>query len=120
MNAALMLGFLQVTNCSDTKAQISIGLLTVVEKGTPIGPNLLHLEPVSTAVIIEGCCLMNDVKSFPEAVCNLFGLLYVLNLDYPKSMKNTLNFIQRVLLGLGQNKLSPKLQSLKNLLLTGT
>jgi len=28
-------------------------------------------------------------------------------------MKNTLNFIQKVMLGLGQSKLPPKLQSLK-------
>ncbi|KAL2092495.1 hypothetical protein ACEWY4_012293 [Coilia grayii] len=103
----------------DAWAQVSFGLLTVIEDdGTPVGPNLIHLEPVSTGIIIEGSLIMDGFKSLPEALCILFGLSYALHLDYPKSMKNTLNFIQKVMLGLGQNKLSPKLQSLKNLLLS--
>lgn len=61
---------------------------------------------------------MDDLPNLPEALCLLFGLSYALHLDYPKAMKNTFDFIQRVMLGLGENKLPPKLQSLKNLLLS--
>ncbi|XP_062400915.1 uncharacterized protein LOC134092137 [Sardina pilchardus] len=107
-----------VTDDDGVWAQVSIGLLTVVDEDAPVGPNVIHLEPVSTAIIIEGSVIMDDLKSLPEALCILFGLSYALHLDYPKSMKNTLNFIQKVMLGLGHNKLPPKLQSLKNVLLS--
>ena len=46
-------------------------------------------------------------------LCVLFGFMYAFHLEYPKPMKNTLECIQKVILGLGKGKLSPKLQSLK-------
>lgn len=114
-----MLCVVQDSDDDGVWTNVSFGLLTVIEDdGTPARPNLIYMEPVSTAIIIEGSLVMDDLKSLPEAFCLLFGLSYALNLDYPKTMKNTLNFVQRLLLGLGQNKLTPKLQSLKNLLLS--
>jgi len=56
---------------------------------------------------------MDDLQNLPEALCLIFGLPYALHLDYPKAMKNTFCFIQRVMLGLGESKLPPKLQSLE-------
>lgn len=61
---------------------------------------------------------MENLTDLPQALCLLFGLSYALHLEYPRSMKNTLNFIQRVMLRLGENKLPPRLQTLKNLLLS--
>jgi len=58
---------------------------------------------------------MVDLLNQPRTLCLLFGL-YALLLDYPKAMKNTSNFIQRVMIGLGQDTLPPKLQTHKNLL----
>ncbi|KAG5275918.1 hypothetical protein AALO_G00125950 [Alosa alosa] len=101
-----------VTDGENVWAQVSFGLLTVSDDDTPVDLTLIHLEPVSTAIIIEGRLVMDGLKSLPEALCILFGLSNALHLDYPKSMKNTLNFIQKVMLGLGQNKLPPKWQSL--------
>jgi len=46
-------------------------------------------------------------------MCILFGLMYALHLNYPKTMKLTFQFIQQVLLLLGQTELKPKLQSLE-------
>lgn len=102
----------------ETWAQVSVGVLTVVREDVQLTPNQLHLHPVSTANIVEGGIVMDDLPNLPEALCLLFGLSYALHLDYPKAMKNTFDFIQRVMLGLGENKLPPKLQSLKNLLLS--
>ena len=95
-----------------------MGVLTVVPEDVQLSPNQLHLDPVSTAIIVEGGIVMDDLQNLPEALCLLFGLSYALHLDYPKAMKNTFGFIQRVMLGLGEDKLPPKLQSLKNLLLS--
>lgn len=99
-------------------AQVPFGVLTVIDEHIPLLPNQLYLDPVSTAIIVEGGIVMDNLQNLPQAICLLFGLSYALNLDYPKSMKNTFNFFQKVMLGLGKNKLPPKLQSLKNLLLS--
>ncbi|XP_062849580.1 uncharacterized protein LOC134311859 [Trichomycterus rosablanca] len=106
------------SDSNEAWAQVSVGVLTVISEDVPLSPNRLHLDPVSTAIIVEGGVVMDNLQNLPQAMCLLFGLSYALHLDYPKAMKNTFNFIQRVMLGLGENKLSPKLQSLKNLLLS--
>ncbi|XP_026053336.1 uncharacterized protein LOC113039609 isoform X2 [Carassius auratus] len=98
--------------------QVSVGVLTVIDEEEPLIPNKLYLDPVSTAVIVEGGIVLDNLQNLPQAICILFGLSYALNLKYPKGMINTFNFVQKVMLGLGQNKLPPKLQSLKNLLLS--
>lgn len=71
------------------------------------------LPPVicSNSIILEGNIVMDDIPTTSEAICLLFGLIYALHLDYPKGMKKTFEFIQKMLLNLGQQKLSPKLQN---------
>lgn len=107
-------------NCDtdETWAHVSVGLLTVFSEDEMLVPNQLHLHPLSTAIIVEGGIVMDDLQNLPEAVYLLFGLSYALHLDYPRAMKNTFGFIQKVLLGSGKNNFPPKLQSLKNLLLS--
>ncbi|XP_041832751.1 uncharacterized protein LOC121634278 isoform X2 [Melanotaenia boesemani] len=95
----------------------SIGILTVISEDDPGSPDSLHLKASGTAIILEGTMVMDDIKDLPDAMCLLFGLIYALNLEYPKQLKNTFDFIQRVLLSLGHQPLKPKIQSLKNLLL---
>ncbi|TWW71352.1 hypothetical protein D4764_17G0008350 [Takifugu flavidus] len=102
----------------ETWAQVSVGVLTVVPEDEQLVPNQLHLQPISTAIIVEGAIVMDDVQNLPEALCLLFGLSYALHLDYPNAMKNTFGFIQRVMLGLGESELPPKLHSLETLLLS--
>lgn len=55
---------------------------------------------------------MDEVPTTSLGLCLLFGLINALQLDYPKGMKNTFEFIQKVSVNLGQQKLSPKLQAL--------
>uniref|UniRef100_A0A3P8SLL5 PB1 domain-containing protein n=1 Tax=Amphiprion percula TaxID=161767 RepID=A0A3P8SLL5_AMPPE len=47
----------------------------------------------------------------------LFALIYALHLSYPKELSNTFDFIQKVLMGLEDGKLRPRVLSLKNDLL---
>ncbi|XP_048859457.1 uncharacterized protein LOC125726959 [Brienomyrus brachyistius] len=94
--------------------QIPVGILLVDNEDSPHCSSLIRVRPVSTAIIIEGGIVMDDVRDLPLAVCLLFGLSYALHLDYPKNMKNTFNFIQQVMLDLGSKSLKPKLQTLKN------
>lgn len=94
---------------------ISVGVLTVVSEDSPHeGPSSGDLQPISTAIILEGGIVMDLIKNLPQAVSLLFGLTYALHLDHTKCMANTLNFIQTVMLVLGKKNLPPKLLTLKN------
>uniref|UniRef100_A0A8C5GQ39 Sterile alpha motif domain-containing protein 3 n=1 Tax=Gouania willdenowi TaxID=441366 RepID=A0A8C5GQ39_GOUWI len=97
----------------DVWRDVSVGILLVTDDG-PTTDEDLHLSPLSPSLIVEGGIVLDDMKSLPQALLLVFGLIYSLNLEYPKPMKNTLNFIQMVILGLEGNKLPPKLQALKN------
>lgn len=96
---------------------ISIGILSVIPEDSATIPYSLHLDATSTAIILEGTVVVDDLGNLPKAMCLLFGLIYALNLEYPAVLKNTFDFIQRVILSLGHKSLKPKIQSLKNRLL---
>ncbi|XP_056226185.1 sterile alpha motif domain-containing protein 3-like [Seriola aureovittata] len=103
-------------SCSDSDtaqdfSQVPVGVLRVMTDDTPPVIN-------SIAIILEGNIVMDEIPTTSLGLCLLFGLIYALHLDYPKGMKNTFEFIQKTLLNLGQQKLSPKLQTLKNALLS--
>lgn len=94
---------------------VIVGVLTVVsEDSLHEGPSSVDLQPIFTAIILEGIIVMDRIKNLPQAVSLLFRLTYALHLDYPQCMANTLNFIQIVMLGLGKKNLPPKLLTLKN------
>uniref|UniRef100_A0A3B4V3G2 PB1 domain-containing protein n=1 Tax=Seriola dumerili TaxID=41447 RepID=A0A3B4V3G2_SERDU len=104
----------RLTADSDTAqdfSQVPVGVLRVMTDDMPPVIN-------SIAIILEGNIVMDEVPTTSLGLCLLFGLIYALHLDYPKGMKNTFEFIQKTLLNLGQQKLSPKLQTLKNALLS--
>ena len=103
---------------ADVTQLVPVGVLTVIpEDRQQPGPHALHLEPSNIAIILEGNIVMDDIGSHAQAFCVTFGLIYALHLDYPKRLKNTFDFIQRVILNLCVGNLRPKLQSLKNALL---
>ncbi len=95
---------------------MSIGILSVIPEDSATIPYSLHLDATSTAIILEGTFVVDDLRSLPKAMCLLFGLIYALNIEYPAVLKNN-DFIQRVILSLGHKALKSKIQSLKNLLL---
>ncbi|KAL7398737.1 hypothetical protein ABVT39_014403 [Epinephelus coioides] len=45
---------LQGCDSDETWAQVSVGVLTVVPEDVQLSPNQLHLDPVSSAIIVEG------------------------------------------------------------------
>uniref|UniRef100_A0A3B4EVT4 Uncharacterized protein n=1 Tax=Pundamilia nyererei TaxID=303518 RepID=A0A3B4EVT4_9CICH len=87
----------------------SVGILTIVNSTSPT-----HFSPVSAAAVVEDELVVGD--KWADAFVLLFGLFYVLHLDYPKNLVNT--FIQKLLTGLEDGKqLKPCLLRLKNNLL---
>nr|XP_023667115.1 uncharacterized protein LOC111843628 isoform X4 [Paramormyrops kingsleyae] len=91
-----------------------IGILLVVE-------DVKEPLPVSyndVAIVIEEKIVMRHLGDVPNAFVNLMGLLYMLNLDYPKDMKYTFEVIQRLFMGIGCEMCTPRVHSLKNKLLS--
>ncbi|KAF6727052.1 Sterile alpha motif domain-containing protein 3 [Oryzias melastigma] len=101
------------TGSEDSLQNLDLGILFVEREGVPL-PSSLHFCPASFLIVIEGEKVMDNIEDLPKAVCILFALTYALHLSYPKSMKNTFQFIQQVLLMLGHNELKPRIQTLKN------
>lgn len=69
--------------------------------------------PEQIAVVLEGNKII-EFHTLAEAFVMLFALIYALRLSYPKELTNTFDFTQKVLMGLEDGKLRPRLLSLKN------
>lgn len=102
---------MQDSDTAQEFSQVPVGILRVMTEDSPPVIN-------TTEIILEGQIVMDEIPTMSLGLCLLFGLMYALHLDYPKCMKHTFEFIQKVLLTLGKQKLSPKLQTLKNALLS--
>ncbi|XP_041851586.1 uncharacterized protein zgc:171844 isoform X5 [Melanotaenia boesemani] len=97
--------------CSDSDTvydftQVPVGVLRAMTEDTPPQMN-------SFAIILEGNIVMDEISTTSQALCLLFGLMYALHLDYPKGVKSTFEFIQKILLNLGTTKAQPKTANTK-------
>lgn len=88
----------------------SLVLLTTVSDDAT---SPVHYHPAKISVILEGDVVV-DLPRLADAFLVMFGLIYALHLAYPKGLTNTFEFTQKILLGLDNSKLSPRLQTLKN------
>lgn len=68
--------------------------------------------PLDIGIVIEGETVLNELNSVTSACALLLGLIYVLNLAYPKSLRYTFEFFQKVLMELDVQKMSPKLNAI--------
>ncbi|KAL7838365.1 hypothetical protein AOLI_G00267690 [Acnodon oligacanthus] len=75
-------------------------------------------SPLEAGILLEGVQVTAGLKSVLNACVILIGLMYAVNLSYPKPLRYTFKFFQKILLELDSGKLSPKIPSLKNNLLT--
>ncbi|XP_071403280.1 uncharacterized protein [Centroberyx affinis] len=71
-------------------------------------------EPFAdVGVVLEGVEVLHNLQSVTLGCVMLFGLIYALNLSYPKDVKCTFEVFQKILMELDTTKLSPKVQALK-------
>ncbi|XP_056447067.1 uncharacterized protein LOC130383066 [Gadus chalcogrammus] len=73
-------------------------------------------DPPRARVVIEGTSVLEDID-VPRACALLMGLIYALNLSYPKNLRNTFEVFQKIFLELDSLKASHKVMSLKSKLL---
>ncbi|KAK1906598.1 putative cell wall amidase [Dissostichus eleginoides] len=70
-------------------------------------------EPLADiGIIIEGVEVLNELPSVASACALLLGLLYALNIAYPKPLHFTFEVLQKIIMQLDQHKMSAKVQSL--------
>ena len=89
-----------------------MGILTVMEDDSSAPSARVQ----NIAVVVEEHIVLQDLPDIPTAVAFLFGLIYALNLEYPKELRYTFETIQKVFMGLGTD-LSARVRTLQNKLL---
>ncbi|XP_030266529.1 uncharacterized protein LOC115577775 isoform X2 [Sparus aurata] len=102
------------TECSEAEADVAgttMAIYTVEAEGDDHdGPGGLFAD---VGVVLEGVEVLHNLQSINRACIMLYGLIYALYLSYPKSLKNTFEAYQKILMDLESSKLSPKVQALK-------
>lgn len=88
-----------------------MGVYIIQKEGDPGG------DPEDIGVLIEGVEVLSGLGDTAMACALLFGLIYCLDLSYPPELKCTLEVLQKILLKLDGQRLSSKVQFLKNKLL---
>ncbi|MEQ2314010.1 hypothetical protein AMECASPLE_007698 [Ameca splendens] len=68
-------------------------------------------DPTDVSVVIEGNRVLNGCGNQTKACMLLMGLIYALNLEYPKMLKNTFVVFQKIFLELDTAKLLEKVHS---------
>lgn len=65
-------------------------------------------------ISVDGVVILDNIRSAAQACALMLGVIYALNLAYPKLLRHYYEFIQKVLMGMDGEKLSPKVLGLKN------
>ncbi|XP_065119721.1 uncharacterized protein [Paramisgurnus dabryanus] len=91
---------------------VPLGLLLINENSADAS----FFCPKRIGVVLEGNIVIES-STPADAFIIVFALTYTLHLNYPKELLNTFDFIQKVLMGLEDGKLRPRVLSLKNDLL---
>ena len=89
--------------------QTTMGIYVIRAEGAGPGD-----EPFAdVGIVLEGVEVLQNLKSVTLGCVMLLGLIYALNLSYPKDLKCTFEVFQKVLMELDTTKFSPKVQALK-------
>ncbi|XP_066529235.1 uncharacterized protein [Hoplias malabaricus] len=72
----------------------------------------LKEPPEDIGIVIEGVEVLHDLTSVASACALLLGLIYALNLAYPKALRFTFEVFQKIFMKLEEHKMSPKVQNL--------
>lgn len=71
-------------------------------------------RPDDIGIVLEGLPVLQDLDSVALAVAMLFGLMYVINLNYPDDLRYSFEAFQKIVMELEGTVLSKKVQVLKN------
>lgn len=95
---------------------MNVGLLVVTEENTT---SLLPQEIIDVALVLEEEVVLHNLKDVPNAFSVLMVLLYALNITYPKEVKYTFEVLQKVLMKIGGEACSARVNGVRNKLFSG-
>ena len=75
-------------------AKMVLGIYVVWHEGAD------STDPEDVGIVIEGCTVLQDLGDLANGCAVLLGLIYSLNLSYPKDLRYTFEFLQKVLMEL--------------------
>jgi len=70
-------------------------------------------------IFVEGLIILDNCGSVAQACAIMLGIIYALNMAYPKELRYYYEFIQKVLFRMDGEKLSLKILGLKNKIYAG-
>nr|XP_033944583.1 uncharacterized protein LOC117450756 isoform X2 [Pseudochaenichthys georgianus]XP_033944584.1 uncharacterized protein LOC117450756 isoform X2 [Pseudochaenichthys georgianus] len=100
--------------------------LDVILKGMQVGLLIGHegplldsfpLEVFNVAVVVEEKIILHDLRDVPTGFAMLMGAIYCLNLEYPRNMKYSFEFLQKVIMTIKPDQCSARIHGLRNKLL---
>lgn len=94
---------------------MNVGILVITEE---IPPRRVPKEIIDVALILEEHIVLQDLKDVPNAFALLMGLLYALNIDYPKELRYMFELLQKVIMNIGGDTCSSRVNGLRNKLLS--
>ena len=95
-------------------------------RGTEVGLLIRHegplhdafpLEVFNVAVVVEEKIILHNMRDVPTSFVMLLGAIYCLNLEYPLSMRYSLEFLQKVIMSIKPDQCSARVHGLRNKLL---
>ena len=100
--------FCQATDVDDEQTKgIKMGVLTVLDDDDAV---------INIALVLEETIVLKDIPDTPTALAYLFGLLYALNMEFPKDIRYTFETIQHIFMEMSTN-CSQRVRSFKTKLL---
>ena len=100
--------FCQATDADDEQMKgIKMGVLTVLDDDDTV---------IDIALVLEETIVLKDITDAPTALAYLFGLLYALNMEFPKDIRYTFETIQHIFMEMSTN-CSQRVRSFKTKLL---
>lgn len=98
----------QATDADDEQMKgIKMGVLTVLDDDDTV---------INIAIVLEETIVLKDIPDTPTALAYLFGLLYALNMEFPKDIRYTFETIQHIFMEMSTN-CSQRVRSFKTKLL---
>lgn len=79
------------TDSDDVMKDIKVGILTIEDDASTSFPTV-----ISIAIVLEETIVLQDLPDVPTAFAYLFGLLYALNMEFPKDHKYFFKAIQHI------------------------
>ncbi len=74
-------------------------------------------EVFNVAVVVEETVVLHNFKDVPSSFAMLLGIIYCVNLEYPRAMKYSFEFLQRVVMKIKPDQASARVHGIRNKLL---